>query len=62
MTDEPLVSTRIAASHVGVSARTLQLWTSRGLVTPTRVLPSGHARWLVSDLEEQMARLAPSRR
>ena len=55
--DEPLVTSSVAARAVGVSVRTLQVWTKDGLVTPTKRLPSGHARWRVSDLESQISKI-----
>ncbi|MGH3903429.1 MAG: helix-turn-helix domain-containing protein [Pseudonocardiaceae bacterium] len=49
-----LVSTPQAAKTIGVQARTLTRYVERGLVTPAIILPSGHFRWDLDKLSEQM--------
>ncbi|MGH3903622.1 MAG: hypothetical protein ACRDTE_05440 [Pseudonocardiaceae bacterium] len=49
-----LVSTPQAAKTIGVQARTLARYVERGLVTPAIILPSGHFRWDLDKLHEQM--------
>lgn len=49
-----LVGTVEAAAAIGVSYRTLQRYVANGRVRPTVSLPSGHYRWDVTDLREQL--------
>lgn len=56
MTEELLTTTQVA-KIVGVSRQTLVRYEERGWVTPARVLPSGHRRWRLSDLERQLREL-----
>lgn len=51
---EELLTTAQAARAVGVSRMTLVRYEEKGYVTPARVLPSGHRRWLLSELERQL--------
>jgi DNA-binding transcriptional MerR regulator len=52
-----LVSTPQAAKTIGVSGRTLTRYVARGLLTPAVILPSGHYRWDIDKLREQMDEL-----
>jgi predicted site-specific integrase-resolvase len=52
--DEPFVTTAVAAKAIGVGTSTLQRWAARGLVTPALRTPGGQARWLVSELRDQL--------
>ncbi|MGH4026387.1 MAG: MerR family DNA-binding transcriptional regulator [Pseudonocardiaceae bacterium] len=49
-----LVSTSVAAETIGVRGRTLARYVERGLITPAVVLPSGHFRWDLDKLREQL--------
>ncbi|MCA1674221.1 MAG: MerR family DNA-binding transcriptional regulator [Actinobacteria bacterium] len=49
-----LVSTPLAAETIGVTARTLTRYVERGQITPAVILPSGHFRWDLDKLREQM--------
>jgi len=49
-----LVPTGDAARDLGVSIRTLQLWASRGLVTPDVYTPGGHMRWDLDRLRDTL--------
>jgi excisionase family DNA binding protein len=57
MPEEKLLTTAEAARAVGVSRMTLIRYVDRGWVTPARLLPSGHRRWRLSELERQLAEL-----
>jgi hypothetical protein len=52
-----LVTTAQAAAHLGISRQTLGRYAKQGLLTPTRVLPSGHLRWNLEDIERQLKEL-----
>ena len=52
-----LVTTAEAARELGVSRRTLLRYVERGYLTPTVVLPSGHLRWDLDDLRQQLRAL-----
>lgn len=54
---EQMLTTAQAAKVLGVSARTLARYVERGQLIPTVVLPSGHYRWLLSDIREQLREL-----
>lgn len=54
---EQMLTTAQAAKVLGVSARTLARYVERGQLTPTVVLPSGHYRWLLSDIRAQLREL-----
>ena len=51
------MTTAQAAQYLGVHRRTLARYAERGLLTPTIVLPSGHLRWNLDDLQRQMREL-----
>lgn len=51
------VSTPQAAKTIGVTSRTLTRYVERGLLTPAVVLPSGHYRWDLEQLRDQMAQV-----
>lgn len=51
---EGLISTPDAAKRLGVSARTLQRYVKRGLLTPSVILANGEYRWDYEQLREQM--------
>lgn len=48
------MTTAEAAKEIGVAARTLQGWATRGLVTPDLVTPGGQFRWDVDRLREEL--------
>ncbi|WP_214403012.1 helix-turn-helix domain-containing protein [Pseudonocardia lacus] len=52
---EKLLTTAQAAEYFGVDRRTLARYARTGLVKPTVVLPSGHLRWSLEDIERQLA-------
>lgn len=56
---DELLTTAQAAKAVGVSRMTLARYADKGYVTPARVLPSGHRRWRLADLEQQLRELPP---
>jgi DNA-binding transcriptional MerR regulator len=60
--DEEELSTAVAASRIGVSRMTLIRYADQGYVSPSRVLPSGHRRWKLSELQRQLRELPPRRR
>jgi DNA-binding transcriptional MerR regulator len=49
-----LVSTARAAKELGVAARTLQGWATRGLIKPDLVTQGGHYRWDVERLRIEL--------
>lgn len=56
--DDDLLSVKEAARILGVTARTVERYGERGLITPVR-LPSGHRRYRYADLVRLIA--APGR-
>ena len=56
---ERLLTTEEAAKAIGVSRSTLIRYADRNYVTPAQVLPSGHRRWRLADLQRQLARVPP---
>lgn len=50
----PLVTTPEAARALGLSARTLQRYVTRGLIVPHLLLPSGRYRWDVDRLRAEI--------
>ena len=54
---EEYVTTAQAARELGISRQSLARYVTRGWLVPTRTLPSGHYRWLMSDLERQLREL-----
>jgi hypothetical protein len=57
--DEEELTTAVAAKRVGVSRMTLIRYAEQGYVSPSRVLPSGHRRWKLSELQRQLRELPP---
>jgi DNA-binding transcriptional MerR regulator len=57
-----LVTTTEAARRLGISARTIQRYVERGLITPDLRLPSGRYRWDVARLREAINALPVDRR
>lgn len=57
VTDRPLLTTAQAAQALGVSRRTLARYAERGQLTPTLTLPSGHYRWDLDDIRQQLRAL-----
>ncbi|WP_142060320.1 MerR family DNA-binding transcriptional regulator [Pseudonocardia kunmingensis] len=53
------LTTAEAAKAVGVSRMTLIRYADKGYVRPSRVLPSGHRRWKLDELRQQLADLPP---
>lgn len=49
-----LVSTSQAAKELGIAARTLQGWATRGEVKPDFVTQGGHYRWDVERLRREL--------
>jgi predicted site-specific integrase-resolvase len=47
-------STAQAAEYFGVDRRILARYARTGQVQPTVVLPSGHLRWSLADIERQL--------
>lgn len=56
MPDE-LLTTAQVARQLGISTRTLVRYAEKGYVTPAMVLPSGHRRWNLADVRNQLAGL-----
>lgn len=54
---ERLVTSGVAARHLGVSIATLSRWTARGLITPAQVTAGGQYRWDLAALQRQVDRL-----
>jgi DNA-binding transcriptional MerR regulator len=52
-----MLTTAQAAKILGISSRTLARYAEREQLTPTLVLPSGHYRWALSDIREQLRAL-----
>jgi excisionase family DNA binding protein len=52
-----LLTTAQAARMLGVSRRTLARYAERGQLVPTLVLPSGHYRWDLEDIRQQLRAL-----
>jgi phage terminase Nu1 subunit (DNA packaging protein) len=55
------LTTKGLALALGVSARTIQGWRQRGLITPALVTAGGQARWVEADVREQLRILAEQR-
>jgi excisionase family DNA binding protein len=55
--ERPLLTTAQAARLLGVSRRTLARYAERGQLVPTLVLPSGHYRWDLGDIRQQLKAL-----
>lgn len=53
-----LVATGAAAKEIGVSGMTLRRWAAAGLVHPVSRTVSGHRRWDIAALRQQVAALA----
>ena len=51
------MTTAQAAKVLGISRRTLSRYAEQGQLKPTLVLPSGHYRWALSDIRDQLRRL-----
>lgn len=62
MTGRPLISTSELAKALGVSARTIQRYRSEGLITPAEETLGGRARWIETDVREEMRRIREQRR
>ncbi|MGE3289014.1 MAG: MerR family DNA-binding transcriptional regulator [Pseudonocardia sp.] len=58
---DDLLTTAQVARRLGVSSRTLVRYAERGYVTPAMVLPSGHRRWRLEDVTEQLRSLQENR-
>lgn len=54
---ERLVTSGVAARHLGVSIATLSRWTARGLITPAQVTAGGQYRWDLASLSRQVERV-----
>lgn len=48
------MTSRQAATRLGVGISTLQAWAAKGLVKPAWRTPGGQARWDIDDLERQL--------
>ena len=57
--DEEELTTAVVAQRIGVSRMTLVRYADQGYVSPSRVLPSGHRRWKLSELQRQLRELPP---
>lgn len=49
-----LLTTAQVAAELGVTPKTVLRYEERGWLTPERVLPSGHRRWVLEDVLEQL--------
>jgi predicted site-specific integrase-resolvase len=58
---ERLLTTREAADFLGIDRRTLGRYARTGLLKPTVVLPTGHLRWDLDDLQRQMREIRQRR-
>jgi len=54
-----LMTTSQAAKALGISSRTLARYAENGVLLPALVLPSGHRRWDLDDVREQLRALRP---
>ncbi|HXV93982.1 MAG TPA: helix-turn-helix domain-containing protein [Pseudonocardia sp.] len=54
---ERLLTTAQAAEHFGINRRTLARYAKVGLLKPALVLPTGHLRWRLDDIERQLREL-----
>ena len=57
MTHQELLSIGAAAAQLGVSIDTLRRWSAAGRI-PVVVLPSGHRRYRLADIEALLGRSA----
>jgi DNA-binding transcriptional MerR regulator len=55
--EDRLLTTSEAAKAMGLSRATLASYARRGLLTPRMVLPTGHYRWSLQDIERQLREL-----
>lgn len=55
--DERLLSTAAVAKALGVTGKTVLRYEAKGWLTPAEVLPSGHRRWLLSEVRAQLTAL-----
>jgi DNA-binding transcriptional MerR regulator len=55
--EDRLLTTSEAAKAMGLSRATLASYARRGLLTPRMVLPTGHYRWSLPDIERQLREL-----
>ena len=53
------MTTSQAAKALGISSRTLARYAENGVLLPALVLPSGHRRWDLDDVREQLRALRP---
>lgn len=54
MTDQPLVSSTVAARELGVHYSALSRWAKQGRVTPAVRTAGGHYRWDMRELRKQL--------
>ncbi len=54
VTDEQLLTTHDVAKTLNVAPRTVARWVERGWVTPEITLPSGHHRFRLEDVKQQL--------
>ena len=57
MAEDRLLTTTEAAKAMGLSRATLASYARRGLLTPRMILPTGHYRWSLPDIERQLREL-----
>ncbi|MGD9531063.1 helix-turn-helix domain-containing protein [Pseudonocardia sp.] len=57
MPSPKLLTTAQAAEHLGVDRRTLARYARQGLLRPKLTLPSGHHRWDLDELRQQLRAL-----
>jgi DNA-binding transcriptional MerR regulator len=55
--EDRLLTTSEAAKAMGLSRATLASYARRGLLTPRMILPTGHYRWSLPDIERQLREL-----
>lgn len=58
MNDPKLLTSAEAARRLRVSVRTVERWTERGILA-AQVLPNGHRRYRVDDVEAALTRYKP---
>lgn len=57
VTDERLITTREAATLLGISPSTMAGYARRGVLRPAVRLPSGQLRWRIDDVRRQLDEL-----
>jgi excisionase family DNA binding protein len=50
-----LLTTAQLARELGVTSRTIVRWAERGWISAAETFPSGHRRWDLEDVRDQLA-------